>query len=654
MNESEQAPSPNSSLPQTAPRRRRTLWAGAGLIVLGAVIALAIALRRNDPPAIDAPTDPRLEYAGPFRNLDPAAAYVPDQRCADCHADIARTYAQHPMGRSLVPAAAAPPLPLDPEHHNPFDALGARFLVERDDDRVRHRRQRLAPDGQPAAEQVWEVDFAIGSGRRGFSYLAERDGFVIQTPVSWYAQKQRWDLSPGFHQAQLSGRPVLPECLFCHSNRARHIETSVSRYTQPLFDGHAIGCQRCHGPGALHVTFRESQETPAEATDHTIVNPRRLDASAREGVCEQCHLVGEDMIARRGRDLYDFRPGLRPERFWSVLARAAEPGKAPKAVSHVEQMRESRCHERSAKSQRALGCISCHDPHRAVRGPERLTYYRNRCLACHEPKGCTELLVRRREKLDSCIDCHMPRYDSADVPHTASTDHRILRHGKAAHAKAAHPGSRPASLELPLVSLYRGRDGVDPAEDERARSIALVKAALAGDPALPHSLRHALPVLDAAVARAGDDLPAAEARAYALGLQGRSAEALAAFSAILSQAPQRERALVGAAATAERLEQFKAALDFWQRAVAVNPWSADYRRGLTLLLARMEAWADAQEQAEAWVRLDPLSVEARTHRIVCLLERGDRETARAEFQRIERLTPANMIELRIRFERRLK
>jgi len=645
MNEPSPAPAPVS--PPSS--RRPLLWWTSGLLAVGAAIALTVFLRRNDPPPVQQPSDPRLDYLGPFRNVDPAVQYVSDQRCADCHGDIAKTYAQHPMGRSLVPASEAPSLPLDSGHRNPFDAIGTRFLVERDGDKMRQRRQRLAADGNVAVEQTWDVHFAIGSGRRGFSYLTERDGFVFQTPVSWYSQKERWDLSPGFQPALLTGRAVLPECLFCHSNRTRHVETSVNRFSTPVFDGHAIGCQRCHGPGELHVAFRAQGKTPPDAVDHTIVNPRRLDAFVREGVCEQCHLVGEDMIARRGRDLYDFRPGLRPERFWSVLARAAEPGETPKAVSHVEQMYESRCHEKSAKTEASLGCISCHDPHRAVRGAERAPYYRQRCLTCHEQKGCSEPIARRQEKQDSCIDCHMPRYESADVPHTASTDHRILR-----RPKSARPGSRPTSSDLPLVSLYRGLEGVDPVEDERGRSIALTKLALAGDPASPLILRHVLPALDGALQRAPDDLPVAEARAYALGLQGRSAEAMAAFKAILSKAPERERALLGAASTAERLEQTETALDYWRRTVAVNPWFPEYRRSLTLLLIKKETWADAQTQADAWVRLDPLSVEARTSRIVCLLGAGNKDEARAEFQRIEAMAPPNLNELRIRFERKLK
>ena len=40
----------------------------------------------------------------------------------------------------------------------------------------------------------------LGSGRQGASYLIDRDGFLFQSPISWYAQQRRWDLSPGYQK----------------------------------------------------------------------------------------------------------------------------------------------------------------------------------------------------------------------------------------------------------------------------------------------------------------------------------------------------------------------------------------------------------------------------------------------------------------------
>jgi hypothetical protein len=51
--------------------------------------------------------DPRLTYATPYRNVRPGVKYVGDRVCARCHADLAESFRQHPMGRSLAPVADA-------------------------------------------------------------------------------------------------------------------------------------------------------------------------------------------------------------------------------------------------------------------------------------------------------------------------------------------------------------------------------------------------------------------------------------------------------------------------------------------------------------------------------------------------------------------
>jgi hypothetical protein len=640
------------------PRRARRLagWAallGAAVLVLAAAAILSRApfpSRPPGPPTVAAPGDPRLDYAGPFRNVAPAVRYVADERCADCHADIARSFARHPMGRSVLPVARAEAPPEDAAHHNPFDALGSRFQIERAGDRVRHLRTRFGPDGRPAAEQEWDVGYAIGSGLHGISYLTNRSGYLFETPVSWYSQKHEWDLSPGFGPPHLTGRPVGAECLFCHANRARDVDGSVNRYTEPVFDGHAIGCQRCHGPGQVHLASRERFDPVASQADDTIVNPRHLEPALREAVCEQCHLEGEARVPHRGRGLYDFRPGLPLDRFWSVFVRSAEAGEGRRAVGHVEQMYQSRCFQRSDGPGK-LGCASCHDPHELEPPARRVAFYRGRCLRCHERHGCSLPVAERlrRTAEDSCIVCHMPRYGTSDIPHTASTDHRILRNPEREDRAAPRSGEN-----LPVVSFYRDRPGGDGAEAERDLAVALVKVAREGRVPAARVVGRALCLLDAAVRRAPDDFLAGEAQGDALVLQGRWAEALAAFEAVLARAPDRERALVGAAVAAEAAGRDEAALGHLRRAVAVNPWAPDYRRGLVLLLIKKKAWGEARPEAEAWVRLDPMSAEARAARVSCLLAAGARGEARREFARIEALEPENLAELRARFAHKLK
>ena len=114
-------------------------------------------------------------------------------------------------------------------------------------------------------------------------------------------------------------------------------------------------------------------------------------------------------------------------------------------------------------------------------------------------------------------------------------------------------------------------------------------------------------------------------------------------------------ALTGAAVATEAvIGRADAAEGYWRRAAEVNPASANHRRYLTGLLTKREAWPEERAECEAWIRLDPLSANARVARVQCLLAAGEKAEARAELHSVEALAPPNLVELRIRFERRLR
>src|SRR5207248_2480763 len=143
-----------------------------------------------------------------------------------------------------------------------------------------------APEGEAADTVEAEVSFVLGSGTRGESYLVADDGYLFQSPISWYREKGLWDLAPSYRERnQHFDRPVIPECLFCHCNRAEPVENTLNRYREPIFRGEAIGCERCHGPGELHVRRQQESATEPGNLDDTIVNPSRLDPPLREAVC---------------------------------------------------------------------------------------------------------------------------------------------------------------------------------------------------------------------------------------------------------------------------------------------------------------------------------------------------------------------------------
>jgi hypothetical protein len=325
------------------------------------------------------------------------------------------------MGRSASPPAEV----LPDATGRVFEVGDLAYSVERRDGRVFHREtKRDAAGGTPAVTEA-EVRLVVGSGTRGYSFLVQRGDGLFQSPIAWYAQERKWDLPPGYREQNLHfERPITTGCLFCHTNRVE-----VAKGRPPVFHGLAIGCERCHGPGALHAGRAERAGGGGRGggEDRTIVNPAKLEPALREAVCEQCHFQGTERVERPGHSAFDYRPGLPLGQFLLVLTSRADPGQRARAVGHVEEMRLSRCFRESGGR---LGCISCHDPHERPEPTERVTFYRERCLACHADRGCrlpeAERLARSPD--DDCTSCHMPPYPTSNVAHTALTNHTVPVH----------------------------------------------------------------------------------------------------------------------------------------------------------------------------------------------------------------------------------
>ena len=355
----------------------------------------------------------------PFLNTRPGVAYVGSDRCVVCHAEQHDSYLKTFHSRSMArvqPGSQPPDAVFDHEDS------ARRYSVRSEDGKLWHA-EWMEREREYIELQSHAMVHRVGSGHFGSSYLTEDGGFLVQSPITWYAPRHEWDMSPGYDRPWQASfqRTVSTGCLFCHVGRFDAVDSNPH---QPIVHELAIGCERCHGPGERHVDrWTGSTLAAAAGVDHTIVHPSRLSRRLSEAICAQCHLQSDVRVAVRGRTREEFRPGLPLEDF-EYEFRMQSSGEEMTIVGHVDQLHASRCYQESE----TLTCTTCHDPHRPLAPEERDVAHRQVCVTCHQPDSCgLDVATREQRGSDRCVQCHMPEADT-EVAHVAFTHHRIGLH----------------------------------------------------------------------------------------------------------------------------------------------------------------------------------------------------------------------------------
>jgi hypothetical protein len=458
------------------PSPSRTPWLVlAGIALLAAAVATWSAVQSGKSPHARPDPFPLPTISkSPFRNTSPEARYLGSEACRSCHEREFDSFRATAMGRSmaLVDSHREPP---DGDFEHP--ASKRRYEVRRRDGQVWHRELLLAEGPEEVLLAEFPLKYVVGSGHHSLTYLVEDDGFLMESPVTWFTSRQAWRMSPGYDDPKQPGfqRGIGSDCLFCHAGQSAAKDKSMHRMA---VQETAISCERCHGPGSLHVDRHSSSGSKTEGNDDTIVNPAHLSRDLAESICQQCHLRTTAVVPARGRTLADFRPGLPLEEFQYAYLPDG-PVSSMKVTGHVEQMHASRCFQQSDK----LTCVTCHDPHHEPPPAERTTHYNTACLACHAAEQCkVDDERRRRESPENhCVQCHMPQTPT-EITHLAFTHHRIGLHASA-------PSEDRPETEVKLRSFY---DLSQVSELDRTRSLGLAylqAAEAASDEALSKRYR---------------------------------------------------------------------------------------------------------------------------------------------------------------------
>lgn len=263
---------------------------------------------------------------------------------------------------------------------------------------------------------IGDVAFVYGS-RWKQRYFTKRGDDYYPEPAQWDVKKGRWlpyhaetgtDWWLPFYGPSNFDRPTGPTCDGCHSVNYNVETKQVTEWN--------VGCEKCHGPGSLHV---------AHPTTQNIVNPGTLDYARGNDTCIQCHSQGRPLANPIKRKYFDwpvgFVPGERLADFWRL--EELKPGATnffqyADLTAHKNRM-QGNDFVQSNMYHRQIRCFDCHQVHSNENASNLIARGNAVCLTCHtkdNPAGLKGTVSEHTHhaagsKGSECVACHMPKIE---------------------------------------------------------------------------------------------------------------------------------------------------------------------------------------------------------------------------------------------------
>ncbi|CAN5119609.1 hypothetical protein BH09BAC5_BH09BAC5_02130 [soil metagenome] len=392
-----------------------------------------------------------------YLNHDTAVHYVGMQTCRKCHENIYSTFIKTGMGQSFNLATthkSVAKFGKESVIHDPTNNMWYHSYFR---DSVMYMTEFRLEERDTTYSRTEKVDYIIGSGQHTNSHIRNKNGYVFQMPMTYYAQKGEWDLPPGFENGFNSRfeRKIGLECMSCHNTLPDFVKGSENKFTE-IPNG--ISCERCHGPGSLHVAQKEAGNIvdTSKYIDYTIVNPGKLSPDLQFDVCQRCHLQG-NAVLMPGKSFFDFRPGMKLSDYETVFMPKYKGAEDQFIMaSHAERLKMSQCFiQTEAKIKNnssdqlrpykdAFTCVTCHNPHISVKETAD-EHFNDACKSCHgtgksKLGKCSDSEKHLADAKNNCVSCHIPRSGAIDIPHVSVHDHFIRKPVDPKNAKAEVEG----------------------------------------------------------------------------------------------------------------------------------------------------------------------------------------------------------------------
>jgi predicted CXXCH cytochrome family protein len=236
-------------------------------------------------------------------------------------------------------------------------------------------------------------------------------------PAQWDIKKGQWltyhveagtDWWVPFYEPSNFDRPTGPTCDGCHSVNYDIKTKQVTEWN--------VGCEKCHGPGSLHVQH---------PTRQNIVNPASLDFVRGNDTCIQCHSQGQPLHNPIAGKYYDCPVGFlvweRLADYWKL--EELKPGQTdfyqyPDLTAHKNRM-QGNDFVQSNMYHRELRCFDCHQVHGNSNVANVAIPGNELCLSCHtkeNPAGLKGTVSHHTHHAEGsagsqCVSYHMPKIE---------------------------------------------------------------------------------------------------------------------------------------------------------------------------------------------------------------------------------------------------